>query len=99
VSLYFQTDANTVATLNRVQFDIVEDPLKCPLDLGHFADAGQGDLGLKVLLDSNDTRPKQLSVQFKPMPGIDLFEVKPDLSSQIKFKTFLTPFQRFQVWL
>ena len=97
VTYFFQTDSSTVPTLTRVQFDIVEDPLKCPLDLGHFTDAGQGDIGLKVLLDDHDIRTNLLSVQFKPVPGIDLFEVKPDFSSQIKLKTFLTPFQRVQV--
>ncbi len=91
-------DCNATTTLTRVQFDIVEDPLKCPLDLGHLhTDVFQGDIGLKVLLDDHDIRTKLLSVQFKPVPGIDLFEVKPDFSSQIKLKTFLTPFQRFQV--
>ena len=82
-------------------FDIVEDPLKCPLDLGYFADLGQSELGLKVLLDNNIVcntvcAPK-ISIRFKPVPEVDLFDVKPDLSSQIKLKQFLTPFQRFQV--
>ena len=78
-----------------VAFDVVEDPLKCPLDLGHFADAGSG---LKVLLDSNENNfaPK-FSIRTKPVPGVDLFDVKPDFSVQLKLKTFLTPFQRFQV--
>jgi hypothetical protein len=75
----------------------VEDPLKCPLDVGHFADAGHG---LEVLLDAGDSRhsaPKQ-SIQPKPVPSVDLFDVKPDVSAKpVPVKNFLTPFQRFQV--
>ena len=78
-------------------FDIVEDPLKCPLDLGYFADLGQSELGLKVLLDNNTVFAPKISIQFKLVPEVDLFDVKPDVLSQIKLKQFLTPFQRFQV--
>jgi len=77
--------------------DIVEDPLKCPLDVSHFADAGQG---LAVLIDGNgsDGAIKKFQILSKPVPSIDLFDVKPDLSAQkIILDKFLTPFQRFQV--
>ena len=76
-------------------FDVAEDPLKCPLDLGHFADAGHG---LKVLLDKNENNfSTKFSIKTKPVPGVDLFDLKPDISEHLKLKPFLTPFQRFQV--
>ena len=77
--------------------DIVEDPLRCPLDVSHFADAGQG---LSVVIEGNvsDVTNKKFRIQSKQVPSIDIFDVKPDLTAQkINLEKFLTPFQRFQV--
>jgi hypothetical protein len=96
-TVFFFVQLESVLMPSTIPFDIMEDPIKCPLDLSHFAETGHG---FKVLLEGNGNAAvmSRFSILLKPVPAIDSFEVKLPISGKkIPLKKFLTPFQRFQV--
>lgn len=96
-----QPEPNSLSSIGAA-FDIMDDPLRCPLDVAlSSTDAEAAQPGLKVILDGNANAAavSKILVRMKPVPSVDLFDIKPTLASKksVAVKKFLTPFQRFQV--
>ena len=110
------TSGSETASANTTQSDlfsatgenVVENPLKCPLDLSHF-EHHSGEAGLETLLGKTRLPPTEISIPVKSQPSIDVF-LKSRKSSLPKHKKpvaaatnsdvckdFLSPFQRYQL--
>ena len=114
------TSGSENASTNTTQSDlfsatgenVVENPLKCPLDLSHF-EHHSGEAGLETLLGKKLPLPAQVSIiPVKSQPAIDVFlkskKAPTALHKQKKSavalvtnsdvcKDFLSPFQRYQL--
>lgn len=55
--------------------DLFENPLKCPLDLGHLAFQPSGDLGFRCVLDKGFVSPDMKVSQFTSPPNVFVMHI------------------------